>query len=72
MIKRKFKQSSGLMRIHSDFIEEVNREWKRNKGEISKVNITKRAAEMMRQGRRKNPKYIVNYWPISKKKVKIY
>ena len=63
---------SKLMRVSIDFWNETQKVYKKNGYQISKVNITKQAARMMKQNSRRNPKYIVNYWPISKKKVKIY
>ena len=63
---------SRVERVHTDFAEEINKIWRQSKGEMSKIAITKQIAYELKQKRSKNPKYIVNYWPISDKKVKVY
>jgi len=59
-----------LERVHSDFSDMLNKMWNETGREISKVSLTKRIASQLNQ--KKRPKYIVNYWPLSKKKVRVY
>jgi len=64
--------SSKIERVHNDFSEVLNKMWNDNGRQISKVNLTKNIANQLRQNNQKRPRYIVNYWPISKRKVKVY
>jgi len=57
-------------RVHADFSDLLNKMWNDSGREISKVSLTKRIAKQLKT--KKNPKYVVNYWPLSKKKVRVY
>ena len=63
-------KGTRLERVHPDFSDMLNKMWNATGKEITKVNLTKRIANQLNQ--KKQPKYIVNYWPISKKKVRVY
>ena len=64
--------TTSLRRVSNDYWNEVEKIYKQNNGMISRVNITKQTAEILKNRRKKRPRYIVNYWPISKRKVKVY
>ena len=63
---------SRVMRVHNDLWDVINNIYSKNKGEISRISITKRAAAMIKQNSGKSPKYVINYWPLSKKRVRVY
>jgi len=62
--------TTKIVRVHADFSDTLNKMWNDSGREISKVSLTKQIANQLKQ--KKNPKYIINYWPLSKKKVRIY
>ena len=64
--------TSSLRRVSNDFWNEVEKIYRKNKGMIPKTMITKQIASQMKAMGRKQPKYVVNYWPISTKKVRVY
>jgi len=63
---------SKLRRVSDDFWMEVEKIYKKNKGLMPKTMITKQIAKQIRETNKKRPRYIINYWPLSNKKVKIY
>ena len=64
--------TSSLRRVSNDFWNEVEKIYRKNKGMIPKTMITKQIASQMKSMGRKQPKYVVNYWPISRRKVRVY
>lgn len=64
------KSRTRIARVHVDFDEVVNKMWAENRGRISKVAITQDIAKMIRKQRQ--PRYVIDYWPLSRKKVKVY
>jgi len=65
-------KQSRIERVHQEFADELNKMWEKCNREVSKVNLTKKIAGQIRENNRQNPRYIVNYWPLSKRKVKVY
>lgn len=61
-----------LRRVSDDFWNEVMKIHRKNRGLIPKTSITKQIAAEIRAKNKKQPRYEVNYWPLSRKKVKIY
>jgi len=63
---------SKIERVHINFADELDKMWKQRNREVTKVDITRQIADQMKAMNKKNPRYIINYWPISKRKVKVY
>jgi len=58
---------SAFARIHVDLANEINELWRENKQEISKVQISKSIANVVKQQR--NHGLEINFWPLPGKKV---
>jgi len=66
------RTTTRLERVHNEFSDELNKMWDKCGRQITKVSLTRQIANQMRQNNKKTPKYIVNYWPMSNKKVRVY
>jgi len=64
--------NSRVMRVSSEFQMEVEKAYKKNKGNLSRTNITRMAANLLKQSNIRQPRAIINYWPLARKKVRIY
>jgi len=63
---------SRLIRIHVEDYDEINKIYLKNGRRIPRTTIVKTMIQQYKLINKKTPKLIVNYWPLSKKKVKIY
>ena len=60
------------MRIYDEDFKEIDKIYLKNNKKVPKPAIIKTMIQQYKLINKKTPKLIVNYWPLSKKKVKIY
>jgi len=63
---------STLIRIRMEDNNEINKIYLKNKRKIPKVAIINLMVKQYKSINKKTPRLVINYWPVSRKKVGIY
>ena len=63
---------SRLIRIRIEDYNEINKIYLKNNRKVPKVAIVNIMVNQYKTINKKTPKLVINYWPLSTRKVKIY
>ena len=64
--------NSRLIRIRMEDYDEINKIYLKNKRKVPKTAIFNIMVKQYKSINKKTPKLVINYWPLSKRKVNIY